>query len=62
MENKLNSWEENFNNIEKMMGMMTEMQQMASVGISSNLDTFKLSHHDTLKVSIHDNSEVSVPN
>eukprot|EP00957_Ditylum_brightwellii_P149395 11378449-Ditylum_brightwellii.AAC.1 len=62
MEKKLNSWEDKFNNTEKMMGMMIEMQQMASVGISSNLDTFKLSHHDTLKVSTHDSSEVSILN
>eukprot|EP00957_Ditylum_brightwellii_P205471 15344042-Ditylum_brightwellii.AAC.1 len=62
MEKKLNSWENKVNNIEKMMNMMIEMQQMASVGISSNLGTFKLSHCDTLKVSTHDSSEVSIPN
>eukprot|EP00957_Ditylum_brightwellii_P160237 12199393-Ditylum_brightwellii.AAC.1 len=61
MEKKLNSWEDKFTNIEKMMGVMIEIQQMASVGISSHLDTFKLSHWDTLKVSTHDSSEVSVP-
>eukprot|EP00957_Ditylum_brightwellii_P175805 13386747-Ditylum_brightwellii.AAC.1 len=63
MDNKLNCWEYKFNNIEKMMGMMVEMQQMANVGISSKLNTLKLFHHDTLKVSTHNNSaEVSVLN
>eukprot|EP00957_Ditylum_brightwellii_P158651 12075821-Ditylum_brightwellii.AAC.1 len=62
MENTLNSWEDKFNNIEKMMGMMIEIQQMASVAISSNSDTFKLFHCDTLKVSTHDSYKVSVPN
>eukprot|EP00957_Ditylum_brightwellii_P128698 9818122-Ditylum_brightwellii.AAC.1 len=45
-----------------MMNMMIEMQQLANVGISSNLDTFKLSHCDTLKVFTHDSSEVSILN
>eukprot|EP00957_Ditylum_brightwellii_P055759 4224968-Ditylum_brightwellii.AAC.1 len=61
MEKKLNSWEDKFNNNKKIIGMMIEMQQMASVGISSDLNTFKLSHHDTLKVFTHDSTEASVP-
>eukprot|EP00957_Ditylum_brightwellii_P188170 14325259-Ditylum_brightwellii.AAC.1 len=61
MEKKLNSWEEKFNNIEKMKGMMIEMQQVASIGISSNSNMFKKPHYDTLKVSTHDSTEVSIP-